>query len=286
VSAGADGSFNATFSGVAACDWITATNTDGEGNTSEFSANRRTCITLPWHWLVLAVAVLAAAGALLGVAGSRRRRRPRGPAIAGGGLAGAIVGTALVAALLGLHLAAAEGPFSNLPHTRPTATLEHPLDDIQATLDAYMTQFAETLTAQPTLTPSFTPTPAQLTFTPSITPTPAQLTFTPSINAYCRYGPGGNFSSDKVAMKGQVYLMDGRNADGSWYRIMVTASEGCWVPAGVGTPSGDVGKLRVLFDIPTPITACSSFTDKATCNAQSTCKWNPTASGPGVCVNN
>ncbi len=296
MSAGADGSFSATFSGVAACDWITATNTDGEGNTSEFSANRRTCITLPWHWLVLAVAVFAAAGALLGAAGSRRRRRPRGPAIAGGGLAGAIVGTALAAALLGLHVAAPQDPFTYLPHTRPTASLEFPLGDIQATLNAYLTQFAKTLTAQPSLTPSNTPTPAQLTLTPSITPTETQtpiptcgpLTFTPSINAYCRQGPKEIFAAmEEPAMKGEVYLMDGRNADGSWYRIMLTPNQGCWVPAGAGIPSCDLSRLRVLAEVPTYtptlIPVCSDYKDAAGCNADPACVWAFTTAGPGYC---
>jgi len=127
----------------------------------------------------------------------------------------------------------------------------------------------------PTITPPETQTP---------TPTCGLLTFTPSINAYCRQGPGVNFPAlEELAMKGQPFPMDGRNADGSWYRIMLTPAIGCWVPAGVGTPSCDPGKLRVLIDIPTPVTACASFTDQATCNAQSVCKWNPTLAGAGMC---
>jgi hypothetical protein len=90
-------------------------------------------------------------------------------------------------------------------------------------------------------------------------------------------------------MKGQAYLMDGRNADGSWYRIMLTPNQGCWVPAGAGIPSCDPSRLRVLAEVPTYtptlIPACSSFIDRAACNAQSTCQWNPTISGPGVCAN-
>jgi CSLREA domain-containing protein len=304
VSAGADGSFNATFSGVAACDWITATNTDTEGNTSEFSSNRRTCITMPWYWLALIVSGLLAAGALVGVAGSRRWRWPRTPAIVAGGVTGAIVGMALTGTLLGLHVAAPQGPLAHLPRTRPTLTLASPVEEVQATLDAYMTQFAETLTAQPTLTPSITPTPAQLTFTPSITPTPAQLTFTPSItptpapltftpniNAYCRFGPNRLFDYKYLAMKGQSYLMDGRNSDGTWYRIMLTPYEGCWVPFDVGTPSADISGLRELFDIPTlvptdtptPVVNCSSYTDEKSCEAQPVCVWVFTTARPGYC---
>jgi CSLREA domain-containing protein len=177
ASSGEDGTFSATFSGVAACDWITATNTDGDGNTSEFSSNRRTCITMPWYWLALFVAGLLAVGAVVGAVGSRRRRRAL--AGIGGGVIGAIVGLALTSALLGLHFAAWEGPLSHLPRTRPTQTLTSPEKEVQATLNANLTQMAETLTAQPTLTltptPSTTPTqtrvaPVQPSLTPSRTP--------------------------------------------------------------------------------------------------------------------
>jgi hypothetical protein len=131
-------------------------------------------------------------------------------------------------------------------------------------------------------TPTITPTESQ-TPTPSCGP----LTFITSINAYCRQGPGDFFPAlEDLAMKGQPYLMDGRNADGSWFRIMLTPSEGCWVPAGVGTPSCDIGSLRVLADVPTPSGSCSSFADKATCEAHDPpCKWNVTIAGPGTCIN-
>jgi hypothetical protein len=131
-------------------------------------------------------------------------------------------------------------------------------------------------------TPTITPTESQ-TPTPSCGP----LTFITSINAYCRQGPGDFFPAlEDLAMKGQPYLIDGRNANGTWFRIMLTPAEGCWVPAGVGTPSCDIGSLRVLADVPTPSGSCSSFADKATCEAHDPpCKWNVTIAGPGTCVN-
>ncbi len=130
-------------------------------------------------------------------------------------------------------------------------------------------------------TPTITPTEIQ---TP--TPTCGPLTFITNINAYCRQGPGEVFPAlEDLAMKGQPYLMDGRNSDGTWYRIMLTPAEGCWVPAGVGTPSCDIGNLRVLADIPTPVISCSSFTDQAACDVHDPpCKWNNTIAGSGVCV--
>ena len=130
------------------------------------------------------------------------------------------------------------------------------------------------------LTPTITPTQTQTS-----TPTCGPLTFTPNINAYCRQGPGEVFPAlENLAMKGQAYMMDGRNSDGSWYRIMLTSVEGCWVPTGVGTPSCDPGKLRVLLDIPTPTNACSSFTNQKTCELQSNCRWNLNTFGPGSCI--
>ena len=132
------------------------------------------------------------------------------------------------------------------------------------------------------------PTPTiALTETQTPTPTCGPLTFSTNINAYCREGPGEVFPPlEDPAMKGVPYLMDGRNLDGTWYRIMLTPNQGCWVPAGVGMPSCDPGKLRVLSDIPTPEIYCSSYTDQTTCEAHVlSCKWNFTLAGTGVCTN-
>jgi hypothetical protein len=119
------------------------------------------------------------------------------------------------------------------------------------------------------------------------------MTFIPNINAYCRSGPDPVFPSIEVAMKSQVYQMDGRNLGNTWYRIMFSASIGCWVSSSAGTPSGDTSGLRVLLDVPTPtytpvpVLSCSTFTDARNCIAQTTCKWeiSVTHVGGGVCVN-
>lgn len=151
------------------------------------------------------------------------------------------------------------------------------------------------------LIPSFTPT-LVVSLIPSITPTPVPLTFTPNINAYCRYGSGLSFPSIEIAMQGQPYLMDGRNLDNTWYRIMVTATRGCWVPASAGSPSSDPYRLRVLAevptftptdvptdiptDIPTEVVNCSSFTSANTCGVQPACVWfQPPTGGPAYCTN-
>jgi len=108
-------------------------------------------------------------------------------------------------------------------------------------------------------------------------PTPAGFVFIPNINSYCRFGPDPSFPWLEIAMNGQPYLLDGRNLNNDWFRIMITPSRGCWVPAGAGTPSGDTFNLRVLADVPTvtptPVSFCSSFTDTKSCDAQPACEW-------------
>ncbi len=133
-----------------------------------------------------------------------------------------------------------------------------------------------TPTPVPTLVPTSTPT-----LVPTSTPTPVPFIFIPNINAYCRSGPDPSFPSIEFAMTGQPYLMDGRNLSNTWYRIMFSPSEGCWVLASAGTPSRDTSDLRVLADVPTlvptftptPVPYCSQFTEEKSCNSQTACEW-------------
>jgi CSLREA domain-containing protein len=261
VSAGADGSFSATFSGVSACDWITATNTDPAGNTSEFSPNRRTCITLPWPWPALGIAVLAAAGALLGAAGGRRQRMPRPLAVAVGGLAGGMMAMMLVGAIAGLRIAAFQVPASYPPFTRPTHTPTHGdvAESVEHTLEAYMTQvMAATLTAQPTYPPTPTRTPT-LTRTPTVTstpvpsPTPAEFTAEVIQDANCRSGPGTRgYRSITSFAAGDLVTLEGRNPDGTWSLVRRDYADGsirCWV--WNGALQGNTSDLPVLQPPPT-----------------------------------
>jgi hypothetical protein len=137
--------------------------------------------------------------------------------------------------------------------------------------------------AAPTFTFTFTPAS-----TSTSTPTPPPLTFTPKFNAYCRFGPDLVFDSIELAMKGIPYLMDGRNLENTWYRIMVTPAKGCWVPRSAGTSSGDTSTLRVLADVPTPVPTpvvnCSIYTTALTCSAQPVCVWVPAFTHAGDCV--
>jgi hypothetical protein len=140
-------------------------------------------------------------------------------------------------------------------------------------------------------TPTLTKTP-----TGTFTPTPSAFFFVPSFNANCRSGPNSIFTIFDVALKGKSYPLDGRNLDGSWYRIMLTADQGCWVPSTAGTTSGDPKGVRVLIEPPTPtltavpptatLVACSSFKDEKSCVANPRCGWSITATtGAGSCNN-
>jgi hypothetical protein len=137
--------------------------------------------------------------------------------------------------------------------------------------------------ATPTLTPTQTASP---------TPTPSAFFFIPNTNANCRNGPDPVFGILDVALKGQSYLMDGRNLENSWYRIMLTPNQGCWVPSTSGTPSGNPAGLRVLLvpTMPTPVpptatqAVCSKVTNARTCNAQPGCGWKIGVTGGGSCT--
>jgi CSLREA domain-containing protein len=121
------------------------------------------------------------------------------------------------------------------------------------------------------------------------TDTPTGFFFIPSMNAYCRIGPDPIFRWDELAMKGQAYLIDGRNQENTWLYIMLRPQMGCWVPLGAGTPSGDTLQVRVLSAIPTPTFTptpfnCAQYRDWSSCNRNTLCTWNRTVT-PNVCQN-
>jgi hypothetical protein len=142
----------------------------------------------------------------------------------------------------------------------------------------------------PTPVHSWTPTPVD-SWTPSPvhtwTPTPSPFVyFVPKFNAYCRSGPDPIFGSVALAMKGESYPVDGRNADNDWLYIMLSPAVGCWVPVESGASSENTERVRVLFDIPTPtFTAapidCSKFS-RADCLNYPACIWDPKNT---VCTN-
>ena len=135
---------------------------------------------------------------------------------------------------------------------------------------------------------TFTPTESSpyYTFTPTesgpsitFTPTPVGVYFIPNANINCRFGPDRVLNIIDIALKGQSYLINGRNYANDWYYLKFTSNEYCYVLATTGAASGDTSKVRVMLPISTPTvvisssTSCSDFTSETTCNAQSNCKW-------------
>ena len=112
--------------------------------------------------------------------------------------------------------------------------------------------------------------------TPTPTPVPGFF-FMPSINVNCHIGPGLFFDTLDVAMKGMSYPIDGRNAENTWFRIMLNPNKGCWVLESTGLASGDLSRLRVLLSPPTPtptaVVDCRTYKDQKSCEAQPMCQW-------------
>jgi hypothetical protein len=120
-------------------------------------------------------------------------------------------------------------------------------------------------------------------------PTQAPPMFTPGLNVYCRSGPDVSHSQVSLAMKGQAYQVEARNADRTWYLIRVSATAACWVFARNGSSSGDVSGIRVVYRSPTPAlvppppqASCAQFTTPQTCAQHPECTWNRLVS-PAVC---
>ena len=137
--------------------------------------------------------------------------------------------------------------------------------------------------------PSYTFTPTESGPSYTFTPTPVGVYFIPNANVNCRFGPDREFKIIDIALKGQSYLINGRNYANDWYYLKFTSNEYCYVLATTGVASGDTSKVRVMLPISTPTevvsssTSCSDFTSEATCNAHSICKWNLPVTRPGYC---
>ncbi len=107
-NADASGHFSVALSGVGYCDPLTATATDGAANTSEFAKNiLASCLTLVFPWPLLSLLVLVFAGVLGNGRRGHAKGAPAGRFAAAGGVAGAVLGAALLtlgSALPNVHL--------------------------------------------------------------------------------------------------------------------------------------------------------------------------------------
>jgi hypothetical protein len=130
--------------------------------------------------------------------------------------------------------------------------------------------------ALPTITPTFTLIPT-FTLTPALFQVePPFLTL--DINANCRQGPGPQYESVAVGMKGEAYHIEAISADNNWLKVRYSASLRCWMGKGTGKVTGDLLKVPVLLiptDTPTEVPYCSQFTTQRLCIAHGSdgCKW-------------
>jgi CSLREA domain-containing protein len=129
TTAGADGSFSVALSGVYVCDVLTATATDAEGNTSEFSRNYDSimCFRLPPISVLLGIPALAAAGGLAGFVLFLSRRRTRIFTAIAGGLLGGGLGV-LVLVLPFVRVNPPAGPSASAAEQAPFAPCSQYLD--------------------------------------------------------------------------------------------------------------------------------------------------------------
>ena len=105
-----------------------------------------------------------------------------------------------------------------------------------------------TPTASPSPTPTATLTPTA-TAIPSITPSP-----TPDVpvaaalmRAFCRYGPGKAYLYSHELKAGDIAVIDGRNASGTWLWVQPGNLERhCWVSASVVETRGDLSTVNIV----------------------------------------
>lgn len=106
---------------------------------------------------------------------------------------------------------------------------------------------------------TFVPTMVTITVTPSLTPTE---TVTPTLgppmvtaeqDANCRYGPGQVYEVIGYLLSGQSALIQGRNAETTWWLIKQPDTSGnCWIWDGLVTLRSDTSNVPVLQAPPTP----------------------------------
>ena len=113
----------------------------------------------------------------------------------------------------------------------------------------------ETPRPSPTATPSRlrpTSTPSPTRIRPTASPTPAQASVTTTRGMNIRSGPSTSFSVVDFAGIGEKFLVTGKNADGSWWRI-VNEGQNVWIYAGYvsATNTDRVGVVPAPTPAPT-----------------------------------
>jgi len=71
------------------------------------------------------------------------------------------------------------------------------------------------------------------------------------LNTNCRAGPGTSYDSLNVISSGAQAPIDGKNAEGTWFRVLPQgSSRACWVSTASGDTQGDLGSVPVITVAP------------------------------------
>jgi hypothetical protein len=95
------------------------------------------------------------------------------------------------------------------------------------------------------------------TLVPPVTPVPAAEgapKFAFDKNAFCRKGPGVNYSEVTAIPTGDIVDILGRSQDNEWYFVLWPKfNEKCWVAISTGHATGDLQNIQVIAAPPTPV---------------------------------
>lgn len=99
--------------------------------------------------------------------------------------------------------------------------------------------------------------------TSDITATPSPASFTLLKNSNCRKGPGMEYDSIDVLIKGDTVTIQGRNEANTWFWVQRSSGTGqCWIAANLGTATGPWQVAPVVDPPPLPITVTPALIDQ------------------------
>lgn len=123
-------------------------------------------------------------------------------------------------------------------------------------IGAYEVQYLGEAPLAPTLTPLAV---VLVTNTPSAT-LPQVFTSTPSsafvrvhTDANCRFGPDTAYSIITSFKKGTELPTEGRNSNNTWWWVLISGGEHCWISASLVEAFGPAASLPVIPAPPTPV---------------------------------